>query len=118
MVCTGRCQAWSDEDWERAVGAISEATGKGRHTTTATEIYRIDPTTYLADTPGIRALALHGIEPDELDDCFPELRPYRGDCFYPDCTHLHEPGCAVRAALEAGEISARPRGRTVQPKLV
>jgi ribosome biogenesis GTPase / thiamine phosphate phosphatase len=93
---------------ERAVGTVSDATGKGRHTTTATRLYRIedDPATYVADTPGIRALALHGVAPDELDRCFPEFRPYLDGCFYPDCTHLHEPGCAVRDALAAGAIPA------------
>jgi ribosome biogenesis GTPase / thiamine phosphate phosphatase len=91
---------------ERAVGAVSDATGKGRHTTTATRLYRIDddPPTFVADTPGIRALALHGVAPEELARCFPELRPYLGRCFYPDCTHLHEPGCAVREALAEGAI--------------
>ncbi len=89
----------------RAVGAISAATGKGRHTTIATQLYRIAPDTYVADTPGIRALALHGVPPETLDRCFPELRPYLGGCFYHDCTHLHEPGCAVREALEAGKIA-------------
>jgi ribosome biogenesis GTPase len=91
---------------ERAVATVSEATGKGRHTTTATRLYRLaaDPPTFVADTPGIRALALHGVALDELDGCFPELRPYLGGCFYPDCTHLHEPGCAVRDALAQGAI--------------
>lgn len=93
-----------DPDRERAVGEISDATGKGRHTTTAAELYRIGPETYVADTPGIRALAIHDISRDELDRYFPEFRPYLGNCFYADCTHLHEPGCAIRAALEAGEI--------------
>lgn len=93
-----------DPGRERTVGEISQATGKGRHTTTATEIFRVDQTTYVADTPGIRALALHGIAPEELDECFPELRPFLDGCFYADCTHLHEPGCAVRAALAAGDI--------------
>jgi ribosome biogenesis GTPase len=91
---------------ERAVGAVSTATGKGRHTTIATELHPIPgpPGTFVADTPGIRALALHGVAPDEFDTCFPELRPYLGRCFYPDCTHLHEPGCAVRDALAEGAI--------------
>jgi ribosome biogenesis GTPase len=95
-----------DPERDRAVGALSEATGKGRHTTIATELHRLagEPPTYVADTPGIRALALHGVTPDDLDQCFPELRPYLGDCFYPDCTHLHEPGCAVRDAVEEGTI--------------
>ncbi len=90
---------------DRAVGAISAATGKGRHTTIATQLYRIGPDTYVADTPGIRALALHSVPSETLDRCFPELRPYLDGCFYHDCTHLHEPGCAVREALEAGMIA-------------
>lgn len=90
---------------DRAIGAISSATGKGRHTTIATQLYRLGPDTYVADTPGIRALALHGVPLETLDRCFPELRPYLDDCFYPDCTHLHEPGCAVREALDAGKIA-------------
>ncbi|HET7094966.1 MAG TPA: ribosome small subunit-dependent GTPase, partial [Thermomicrobiales bacterium] len=62
------------------------------------------PDTYVADTPGIRALALHGVLPAELDTLYPEFRPYLGRCFYPDCTHLQEPGCAIREALEEGAI--------------
>lgn len=89
---------------DRTVGEISAATGKGRHTTTATQLYRIAPATYVADTPGIRALALHGVAPETLDRYFPEFRPYLGRCFYPDCTHLHEPGCAVLDAVDAGAI--------------
>jgi ribosome biogenesis GTPase len=93
---------------KRAVGEISAATGKGRHTTSATQLYRIadDPETFVADTPGIRALAFYDVPPESLDTYYPELRPYLGQCFYADCTHLHEPGCAVREALEDGEISA------------
>ncbi len=95
-----------DPERERAVGAISSVTGKGRHTTIATELHPLSglPGTFVADTPGIRALALHGVAPDGLDRCFPELRPYLGRCFYPDCTHLHEPGCAVRDTLAGGAI--------------
>ena len=96
-----------DPGRERTIGAISDATGKGRHTTTAAELFRIDGETYVADTPGIMALALQGIAPDELDRCFPELRPFLDRCFYPDCTHIHEPGCAVKSAVETGEISVQ-----------
>jgi ribosome biogenesis GTPase len=94
-----------DPERLRNIGEISGATGKGRHTTTAAELYRISPDTYVADTPGIRALAIHGVEPEELEHFYPELRPYLGQCFYPDCSHIHEPGCAVQAALEQGELS-------------
>ena len=95
-----------DPQRDRATGEVSGATGKGRHTTIATELLRLpgEPETYVADTPGIRALALHGVALEELDRQFPELRPYLGRCFYPDCTHLHEPGCAVREAVEEGRI--------------
>ena len=90
---------------ERQIGEISDATGKGRHTTTATVLHEIAPDTFVADTPGIRALALQGVDPEMLPECFPEFRPYLGHCFYADCTHIHEPGCAVLAARDAGDIS-------------
>jgi ribosome biogenesis GTPase len=95
---------WLDPDEKRAIGEVSDATGKGRHTTTATQLYALGDGTFIADTPGIRALAMNGVPVDEIDRCFPELRPYLGDCFYADCTHLHEPGCAVLAALEQGAL--------------
>jgi ribosome biogenesis GTPase len=94
-----------DPEGARAIGEISEATGKGRHTTTATILRRIELNTYVADTPGIRALALHGVAPEELDQCFPEFRPFLGQCAYFDCSHDHEPACAVIDAVEAGQIS-------------
>lgn len=99
-----------DPSEHRAVGEISAATGKGRHTTIATQLRPLAgyPGTFLADTPGMRALSLRGIPSDEVDECFPELRPYLGTCFYSDCSHLHEPKCAVLAALEEGAI---PRER-------
>ena len=90
----------------RAIGQVSEATGKGRHTTIATQLYQIGPDTFVADTPGIRSLALHGVEPRILDQCFPEFQPYLGLCFYHDCSHLHEPGCAVLDAVDDGNISS------------
>jgi ribosome biogenesis GTPase len=91
----------------RATGEISAATGKGRHTTTATVLHRVpgDTPTYLADTPGIRALALQGVDPEDLDQLFPEMRPFLGHCRYADCAHLTEPGCAVIVAVAEGHIS-------------
>jgi ribosome biogenesis GTPase len=65
----------------------------------------IAPNTFVADTPGIRALALQGVPPEMLPECFPEFRPYLGECFYADCTHIQEPGCAVLAARDASDIS-------------
>lgn len=91
-------------DLEARTGEISDATGKGRHTTTWTQLFQVGPDTYIADTPGMRQLGLWGVEPEHLDEYFPEFRPYLGECQFSDCSHLHEPGCAVLAALEAGKI--------------
>ncbi len=90
----------------RQVGEISEATGKGRHTTTATVLHRVagEGDTFLADTPGIRALSLQGVDLNRLDELFPEFEPYLGQCRYADCAHLTEPGCAIMQTVEAGEI--------------
>lgn len=84
---------------------VSAAVGKGRHTTVTAELIPLHCGGYVADTPGLRELGLWGIEPERLDECFPEFRPYLGDCrFGRGCSHIHEPGCAIRAAVEAGEI--------------
>lgn len=85
---------------------ISEAVGKGRHTTVVAEMHPLDGPQggYVADTPGIRELAGWRIPDEELDWCFPEMRPYLGECDFNDCTHVHEPGCAVLQAVEAGSI--------------
>ncbi len=90
------------------IGAVSEATGRGRHTTTASELIQLDERTFLVDTPGIGVLHLWAILPEELGNCFREFRRYLGACAYRDCRHLDEPDCAVRAAVEAGEVD---RGR-------
>jgi ribosome biogenesis GTPase / thiamine phosphate phosphatase len=87
------------------VGEISDATGKGRHTTTATTIIPLSADTYIADTPGIRQLGLWGVDLESLDRYFPEFRPWLDQCYYKDCTHINEPDCAVLEALEAGKIS-------------
>jgi len=87
------------------VRSVSEATSKGRHTTRVRELYPLDVGGYVADTPGIRSLALWDTEPEELDAYFVELRPLVADCQFSDCTHTHEPGCAVLAAVEAGEVA-------------
>jgi ribosome biogenesis GTPase / thiamine phosphate phosphatase len=88
------------------VREVSEATTKGLHTTRHSELFELDEGGYVADTPGIRGLALYDVEPHELDGYFREIAPLVAYCQFNDCTHRHEPGCAVRAALEAGEISA------------
>jgi ribosome biogenesis GTPase len=84
---------------------VSEATGKGVHTTVYPELLKLDQGGYVADTPGIKAFALWDIEPEEVDGYFPEFRPLVAECAFSDCTHTHEPDCAVKEAVEAGEIS-------------
>ena len=88
-----------------ATGEISQSTGKGRHTTVAIHLFPLDTSGYVADTPGLREMGLWQIEPDELDWLFPEMRPFLGKCRFSSCTHLHEPGCAVLAAVDAGAVS-------------
>jgi len=82
---------------------ISTATGKGRHTTTVSELVPLGVGGWVADTPGIRALALFDLDPEEIDAYFPDIEPYVSECSFSDCSHMVEPGCAVRQAL-ADEI--------------
>jgi ribosome biogenesis GTPase len=89
-----------------AAREISQTSGKGRHTTVVRQLFPLEMGGYVADTPGLKALALWDIEPEELDGYFPELRARVDECQFNDCTHVHEPGCAVLAALAAGEIHA------------
>ena len=87
-----------------AVREISEAFQKGRHTTTVRQLFPLDGGGYVADMPGMRSLALWDTEPEELDGYFPELAPLVSLCQFNDCNHKSEPGCAVRAAVEAGTV--------------
>jgi ribosome biogenesis GTPase len=87
-----------------AVREISEAFHKGRHTTSVRQLFPLVGGGYVADTPGIRSLALWDTEPEELDGYFPELAPLVAACQFNDCNHKTEPGCAVRAAVEAGRV--------------
>ena len=86
------------------VRSVSHATHKGRHTTTVRQMFPLQGGGYVADTPGLKALALWDIAPEEIDGYFPELRELVWQCQFSDCTHRHEPGCAVLAALEDGAI--------------
>jgi ribosome biogenesis GTPase len=86
------------------VRSVSEGTGKGRHTTVVREMFRLAGGGYVADTPGLKALALWDIEPEELDGYFPEIAALVADCQFSSCTHVDEPGCAVVAAVKIGKI--------------
>lgn len=88
------------------VGEISEYHDRGRHTTAVASLLHPEPDIYVADTPGMRTFLLWDIEPEQLEAFFPEMRPYLGQCRFTPCTHIHEPQCAVIAAVERGEIDA------------
>ena len=99
-------------------GEISQALNSGKHTTTSTRWYWVDALDgvqqrgALIDSPGFQEFGLHHIEPMRLAECMPDLRPYLGQCKFYNCTHLHEPGCAVLAQLASdqqgtGAISQR-----------
>ena len=108
------------------VGAISESVNKGRHTTVGALLHPIpmsdvalgtnaghgapatgDPAVrgFVVDTPGLREVGLWGLPVERLDACFPEFRPFLGECRFADCAHGGEPDCAVRIAVEAGQVS-------------
>lgn len=86
------------------VRELGRAVGKGRHTTIVPELLELEVGGYVADTPGLRSFALWDIVPEELEGYYPEIAPLARDCRYPGCSHLHEPDCAVLAAVERGEI--------------
>lgn len=88
-------------------GRVNTKTGKGRHTTTAAWLLRPEPGLELIDTPGVRAFGLWGVGPKDLDRTYPEFRQHLGQCRFSDCRHDREPGCAVLAAAERGDIAAR-----------
>jgi ribosome biogenesis GTPase len=88
------------------VGEISRKVRRGANTTVGAVMIPLDAGGYLVDTPGFSEVGLWGIEPRELASCFPEMKPLIGQCKYGDCRHMTEPGCAIRGAVERGEIAA------------
>ncbi len=93
----------------RAVAMVNPVTGKGRHTTSVAEGYPFD-TGILIDLPGVREFGLAGVTPRRLADAMPDLRGPAQGCRFADCVHQVEPGCAVRAAVAAGEIDPERYG--------
>lgn len=87
-----------------AVREVSQMTRKGRHTTVGRQLFPLNLGGYIADTPGLKALAFWDIHPEELDGYFPEIRSRVAQCAYNDCRHVDEPGCAVTQAVAAGDI--------------
>jgi ribosome biogenesis GTPase len=87
-------------------GRLSRATGLGRHTTSAATCYTLPQGGELIDSPGVRSFRLTDLSHQQLEQGFIEFRPLLGQCRFHNCTHDHEPGCAIQAAVEKGEISS------------
>jgi ribosome biogenesis GTPase / thiamine phosphate phosphatase len=87
-----------------AVGAVSTFMKKGTHTTNFRQLHPLIGGGWVADAPGWKSLALWDTEPEEMDAYFPELAPLVENCQFSDCSHTHEPGCAVLAAVKAGSV--------------
>lgn len=87
------------------IGEISSYHNKGKHTTTFSEIFEIAPNTFIVDTPGIKGFGLVDIKKEEVSHFFPEIFAESSNCKFYNCTHVHEPGCAVIQAVEEGRIS-------------
>lgn len=94
-----------DPSLDPKVGEISDAHLQGRHTTTFYEMYRLASGGFIIDTPGIRGFGLVDLEREEIASYFPEMLRASENCRFTPCTHTHEPGCAVKAAVEDGTIS-------------
>lgn len=88
------------------IGELSRRVRRGKNTTVAAVMIPLERGGYLVDTPGFSEVGLWGIEPRELASCFPEMRPFIGECRYGDCRHMTEPKCAIREAVARGEIAA------------
>ena len=88
------------------VGEISESVNKGRHTTVGGYMHPLPDGGYVVDTPGLREVGMWGMPSEDLDACFPEFRPFLDGCRFGDCTHLNEPDCAVRSAVQSGRVSS------------
>ena len=95
-----------DPRFDIRVGEISQSHGKGRHTTTFSTMYPLDGGGFVIDTPGIKGFGLIDIDGAELWHYFPEMMRLAPGCRYYNCTHTHEPGCAVVRAVETGELAA------------
>lgn len=94
-----------DPSLDPRVGEISEAHVQGKHTTTFYEMYALSSGGFIVDTPGLRGFGLVDLKKEEIALYFPEMLRASEDCRFAPCTHTHEPGCAVKEAVENGEIS-------------
>jgi ribosome biogenesis GTPase / thiamine phosphate phosphatase len=89
------------------IGSVSDVNQKGKHTTTTSELIRLETGGYVVDTPGIRQMQVWGARPEEIEGYLPEFRPFVVHCAFPDCTHTHESGCAIKKAVDRRMIGVR-----------
>jgi len=92
-------------DREIRVGAVSSATGLGAHTTTVSFFYDLDHESALIDSPGVRQFSVDYLEPNKIEEGFPEIQQYAENCRFQDCRHAAEPGCAVNQAVQENNIN-------------
>lgn len=95
---------WTPNEAVR-VAAVNQSTGRGRHTTTVARLYPLPGGGKLIDSPGVRAFGLHGVTAAEVPRTFRDIAPYLNQCRFSDCSHRHEPNCAVRTAAAQGLIA-------------
>jgi ribosome biogenesis GTPase len=93
-----------EPDLDLRTGPVSDTTEKGTHTTTHAELHALSTGGFVVDTPGVREFGVRNVHPKDLAHYFPDLAPYVNTCQFPDCTHDHEPNCAVKAAVDRGDV--------------
>jgi ribosome biogenesis GTPase len=94
-------------DIDIRIGEISEASKEGKHTTTVSTLYSLPTGGYLIDSPGVRDFSPINLDKEQILNGFIELKPYRGKCKFANCSHTHEPGCAITEAVEAGKVNSQ-----------
>ncbi|MEI7895917.1 MAG: ribosome small subunit-dependent GTPase A [bacterium] len=94
-----------DPSLKPRIGNLSQVHQKGMHTTTFAEMYELATSGFIVDTPGIKEFGLFDLDKSEIHRCFPEMDRLLPFCQYKNCTHTHEPGCAVKSGLESGSVA-------------
>jgi ribosome biogenesis GTPase len=92
-------------DIDIRIGEISEASKEGKHTTTVSTLYSLPTGGHLIDSPGVRDFSPINLDKEQILNGFIELKPYRGKCKFANCSHTHEPGCAITEAVEEGRVN-------------